>query len=333
MSKMAEGLRSPRAHSPQLSPIQDPESAKNLWYAVVGRATITALAYPIEYVKFLVQIGHEPLPPKPTRRLLGKPALGLPGAIEYMKYIKKVDGYSGLYRGLSVRLCANVVSGAVFAEVNRRLPEVQSFDDEEDDDTVTEEQRIVNFVKRTLKLMTAKCAALFVSQPFNVVCCRYMAQFVGREEKYVGILTSIVHIYREEGVPGLFSGLIPRMIGEVLTIWFASTISFVINAYVVQDKTLQSYVSATTMFLSSSVTYPFSLVGTVMAVSGSDLEAGRPPNMPVYPSWTECWQHLSRLGQLKRGSAIIWRYYQGPYIIDENGVPRPVSSPKMLASH
>ncbi|KAH7940299.1 hypothetical protein HPB52_023013 [Rhipicephalus sanguineus] len=310
---MAEGLRSPRAHSPQLSPIQDPESAKNLWYAVVGRATITALAYPIEYVKFLVQIGHEPLPPKPTRRLLGKPALGLPGAIEYMKYIKKVDGYSGLYRGLSVRLCANVVSGAVFAEVNRRLPEVQSFDDEEDDDTVTEEQRIVNFVKRTLKLMTAKCAALFVSQPFNVVCCRYMAQFVGREEKYVG--------------------LIPRMIGEVLTIWFASTISFVINAYVVQDKTLQSYVSATTMFLSSSVTYPFSLVGTVMAVSGSDLEAGRPPNMPVYPSWTECWQHLSRLGQLKRGSAIIWRYYQGPYIVDENGVPRPVSSPKMLASH
>ncbi|KAL3196007.1 hypothetical protein MRX96_045429 [Rhipicephalus microplus] len=333
MSKMAEELRSPRDRSPRLSPIQDPESAKNLWYAVVGRATITALAYPIEYVKFLVQIGHEPLPPKPTRRLFGKPALALPGAIEYMKYIKKVDGYSGLYRGLSVRLCANVVSGAVFAEVNRRLPEVQSFDDEEDDDTVTEEQRIVNFVKRTLKLMTAKCAALFVSQPFNVVCCRYMAQFVGREEKYVGIFTSIVHIYREEGVPGLFSGLIPRLIGEVLTIWFASTISFVINAYVVQDKTLQSYVSATTMFLSSSVTYPFSLVGTVMAVSGSDLEAGRPPNMAVYPSWTECWQHLSRLGQLKRGSSIIWRYYQGSYIIDENGVPRPVSSHKLLASH
>ncbi|KAH8030362.1 hypothetical protein HPB51_006794 [Rhipicephalus microplus] len=254
MSKMAEELRSPRDRSPRLSPIQDPESAKNLWYAVVGRATITALAYPIEYVKFLVQIGHEPLPPKPTRRLFGKPALALPGAIEYMKYIKKVDGYSGLYRGLSVRLCANVVSGAVFAEVNRRLPEVQSFDDEEDDDTVTEEQRIVNFVKRTLKLMTAKCAALFVSQPFNVVCCRYMAQFVGREEKYVG--------------------LIPRLIGEVLTIWFASTISFVINAYVVQDK-----------------------------------------------------------GQLKRGSSIIWRYYQGSYIIDENGVPRPVSSHKLLASH
>lgn len=249
-----------------------------------------------------------------------------------MKYIKKVDGYSGLYRGLSVRLCANVVSGAVFAEVNRRLPEVQSFEDEEDDETVTEEQRIVNFVKRTLKVMTAKCAAIFVSQPFNVVCCRYMAQFVGREEKYVGILTSVVDIYREEGILGLFSGLVPRLIGEVMTIWFANTISFVINAYVVQDKTLQSYVSATTMFLSSSVTYPFYLVGTVMAVSGSNLEAGKPPNMPIYPSWTECWQHLSRLGQLKRGSAIIWRYYQGPFIVDENGVPRPVSSPKLLAS-
>lgn len=250
-----------------------------------------------------------------------------------MTYIKKVDGYAGLYRGLSARLCANVVSGAVFAEVNRRLPEVQSFEDEEDDETVTEEQRIVNFVKRTFKLMTAKCAALFVAQPFNVVCFRYMAQFVGREEKYTGIFTSIVEIYREEGVLGLFSGLVPRVIGEVLTLWFANTVAFVINAYIVQDKTLQSYVSAMTMFFLSSVTYPFSLVGTVMAVSGCDLEAGRPPNMPIYPSWTECWQHLSRLNQLKRGSSVIWRYYYGPYIIDGSGVPRPVGAVKLQRTH
>lgn len=317
-----------RPSSPELSPLHEPNSAKDLCYAVVGRATITALAYPFDYVKFLVQIGHEPFPPKPTRRFFGKPALALPGAFEYMRHIKKIDGYAGLYRGLSVRLCANVVSGAVFSEVNRRLPEVQSFEEEEDDESVSEEQRIVNFVKRTLKLMTAKCAALFVSHPFNVVCLRYMAQFVGREEKYTGIFTSIVEIYREEGVAGLFSGLVPRLIGEVFTIWLASSVSFVINAYIVQDKTLQSYVSATTMFLSSSVTYPFALVGTVMAVSGSSLEAGKPPNMPVYPSWTECWYQLSRLGQLKRGSSILWRYYQGPYIIDERGVPRPVGAIK-----
>ncbi|XP_077493665.1 mitochondrial carrier homolog 2-like [Amblyomma americanum] len=333
MVKMAAPEERPRPPSPLISPIPDPESAKNLWYAVVGRATITAILYPIEYVKFLTQIGHEPLPPRPTRRFFGKPVLQLPGALEYMKHIKKVDGYSGLYRGLSVRLCANVVSGAVFAEVNRRLPEVRTFEDEEDDETVTEEQRIINFVKRTCKLMTAKCAALCVAQPFNVVCFRYMAQFVGREEKYTGIFTSVVEIYREEGVLGLFSGLVPRLIGEVLTIWFANTISFVINAYIVQDKTLQSYVSALTMFLSSSVTYPFSLVGTVMAVSGCSLEAGRPPNMPVYPSWSECWQHLNRLNQLKRGSSVIWRYYQGPYIIDESGVPRLVGAVNLQATH
>lgn len=309
----------------QLSSTQDPNSAKTLWYAVVGRAVITAVAYPFEYVKVLVQIGHEPLPPQPTRRLLGKPALALPGAFQYMKYIKKVDGYAGLYRGLSVRLCGNIVSGAVFSEVNRKLPDVRDFDDEEDDPDMTEEQRIINFIKRTCKLMAAKCAALVCSQPFNVITIRCMAQFVGREEKYVGILSSIGDIYREEGLKGLFSGLIPRLIGEVLTIWFANTIAFVINAYIVQDKTLQSYISATTMFLSSSVTYPFALVGTVMAVSGSGLRAGNPPNMPVYPSWTECWVHLSSIGQLKRGSAILWRYYQGPYVVDEKGVPRPVN--------
>ncbi|KAM7299347.1 mitochondrial carrier homolog 2 [Ixodes scapularis] len=308
----------------------EPTPVKNLWYAIVGRATITALAYPFEYVKVLVQIGHEPLPPKPTRRLLGKPALALPGAFEYMKYIKKVDGYAGLYRGLSVRLVGNVVSGAVFSEVNRKLPEVREFEDEEDDDDITEEERIINFVKRTLKLMTAKCAALVCAQPFNVVTVRCMAQFVGREEKYAGIFSSIGEIYREEGIMGLFSGLVPRLIGEVLTIWFASTIAFVINAYIVQDKTLQSYISATTLFLSSSVTYPFTLVGTVMAVSGSSLQAGTPPAMPIYPSWTECWRHLSSTGQLKRGSAILWRYYQGPYIVDERGVPMPAGSVKLL---
>ncbi|KAG0427058.1 hypothetical protein HPB47_025875 [Ixodes persulcatus] len=247
-----------------------------------------------------------------------------------VKYIKKVDGYAGLYRGLSVRLVGNVVSGAVFSEVNR----VREFEDEEDDDDITEEERIINFVKRTLKLMTAKCAALVCAQPFNVVTVRCMAQFVGREEKYAGIFSSIGEIYREEGIMGLFSGLVPRLIGEVLTIWFANTIAFVINAYIVQDKTLQSYISATTMFLSSSVTYPFTLVGTVMAVSGSSLQAGTPPAMPVYPSWTECWRHLSSTGQLKRGSAILWRYYQGPYIVDERGVPLPVGSVKLLkASH
>lgn len=242
-----------------------------------------------------------------------------------MKYIKKIDGFTGLYRGLSVKLCSNFVSGAVYSEIHRKLPAVRDFEDEEDDDDdLTEEQRILNFVRRTFKEMTAKCAALTCSQPFHVITVRYMAQFVGRETTYNGIVSSIGQIYREEGILGLFSGLIPRLVGEILTIWFANTIAFVINAYIIQDRTLQSYVSATTMFLSSSVMYPFTLVGTVMAVSGCGLQAGSPPNMPIYPSWTDCWSHLSSTSQLKRGSAILWRYYRGPYTVDRDGVAKPV---------
>ncbi|XP_064487907.1 mitochondrial carrier homolog 2-like [Ornithodoros turicata] len=314
------------------SEINETNSRKHIWYALVGRATLTAIAYPLEYVKVLIQLGHEPLPPRPTRRFFGKPALALPGAWEYIRYIKKVDGFTGLYRGLSARLCANFVSGAVYSEVNRKLPAVTDFEDEEDDDDITEEQRIINFAKRTCKEMTAKCIALTCSQPFHVITIRYMAQFVGRETTYDGILSSIAQIYKDEGILGLFSGLIPRLVGEILTIWFASSVAFVINAYIIQDRTLQGYVSATTMFLSSSVTYPFTLVGNVMAVSHSGLEVAAAPNMPAYVNWIDCWSHLSSVGQLKRGSSILWRYYQGPYVVDETGVAKPVKPVKTSGS-
>jgi len=45
------------------------------------------------------------------------------------------------------------------------------------------------------------------------------------------------------------------------------------------------------------------------------LVAGIPPQMPIYTSWTDCWSHLSRTNQLKRGSSILFRYYTGPQIV------------------
>ena len=44
------------------------------------------------------------------------------------------------------------------------------------------------------------------------------------------------------------------------------------------------------------------------------LVAGRPPQMPIYSSWIDCWKHLSRTDQLSRGSSMFLRYYKGAHL-------------------
>ena len=113
----------------------------------------------------------------------------------------------------------------------------------------------------------------------------------------------------------------------------ASSVSFTVSTYVLGDPryratiktavgvknnisfhTLIIYCNSPTFiqqFLSTSLTYPFHVVSACMAVNNSGLAAGQPPHMPIYVNWTDCWAHLSRNNQLKRGSSIIWRYYTG----------------------
>lgn len=100
-----------------------------------------------------------------------------------------------------------------------------------------------------------------------------MAQFVGREENYRGLFPSIYHVFKEEGLRGYFvyviekmfkillikfnyneilnsfRGLIPRMVGEVLTLWFAQVATFVINTYIVEEKVLRSYIGTSLMVI------------------------------------------------------------------------------------
>lgn len=158
----------------------------------------------------------------------------------------------------------------------------------------------------------SRSAALVASQPFHVIAVRMMAQFVGRETKYTGLVASAREIYDESGLSGFFRGLTPRLSGEMLCILLASSVGYVVNTYAVRDRRSHGFVSAVASFVASTLTYPFHVVSTCMAVSGSSLAAGRPPHMPVYVDWTDCWAHLSRDHQLKRGSSLLWRYYTGP---------------------
>ena len=81
------------------------------WGNIIFRCGIVTATHPIDYAKTLIQLGYEPIAPKPTTTFLGRPALGLPSvfkyskyktSINYIKYLKNkscllIDSCSGLY--------------------------------------------------------------------------------------------------------------------------------------------------------------------------------------------------------------------------------------------
>lgn len=176
---------------------------------------------------------------------------------------------------------------------------------------------------------------IVAAHPFHVISLRMMSQFIGKEKFYTSIVASIMEIYRNEGIRGFFSGIIPKLIGDLLCLIVASSTVYVVNKYIVHDKNGRQYsagfiqVDRTTnliyisnikyirfiififflQFTFSNILYPLSVVSTCMAVTGCRLLAGQPPIMPVYKNWIDCLSDLYERGELKRGNSIFWRYY------------------------
>uniref|UniRef100_A0A7N6AY82 Mitochondrial carrier 1 n=1 Tax=Anabas testudineus TaxID=64144 RepID=A0A7N6AY82_ANATE len=243
-------------------------------------AGVTAITHPLLYVKLLIQVGHEPLPPTVGTTMFGRRVLYLPGFFSYAQHIVKVDGKTGLFRGLSPRIASSVISTVVRGKV------------------------------RQVKLYTG--LKHFVFWRCIIMSVRCMAQFVGREVKYGGIFSCIIKIFKEEGVAGFYVGLMPHVLGEVLFLWCCNLLAHFINTYAVDENFTQaSAVRSYTKFVMgiavSVLTYPFMLVADLMAVNNCGLAAGLPPHSPIFKSWLHCWDHLSQKGLLFRGSSFFFR--------------------------
>lgn len=289
---------------------KEPET---LWSDIAGRILINAITYPIEYAKVLIQIGYEPIPPKPTVTFFGKPALKLPNAFTYVKYIKSVDGFTGCYRGLVPKVCAYTVGTIACDKTLEYLtnPEEQNENEDERDESV-KRKRVINTI---IKGVISRTVAIIVSHPLEVISLRMMAQFVGGETKYSSLLGSFLEIYRENGILGYYAGLIPRIIGSAAVIVLSGISTYAINNYVIPEPAMKPYTGSTMKFVATTVMYPFLVVSHCMAVNDCGLVAGLPPHMPVYKNWHHCWSHLSTHNQLKRGSSLLWRYYTGPQML------------------
>jgi hypothetical protein len=120
-----------------------------------------------------------------------------------MGVIRKRDGFTGMYAGLLPRLAGLGIAQRVEEEFDKFWPEEERKDeeidggtDDDDDDDVT---RLIECIKR---LSAKRLVVVLATQPLHVMAVRAMAQFVGRENKYNGILAPIKDVFHENGILG-----------------------------------------------------------------------------------------------------------------------------------
>ncbi|KAM6982976.1 mitochondrial carrier homolog 1-like isoform 2-T2 [Tautogolabrus adspersus] len=266
-------------------------------------AGVTAITHPLLYVKLLIQVGHEPLPPTVGSTMFGRRVLYLPGFFSYAQHIVKLDGKRGLFRGLSPR----IVSSTISTVVRSKVKQVERLSKKGDVQT-----SLRKVFQETSQEMIIQCLSRVATHPFHVMSVRCMAQFVGREVKYGGMFSCMVKIFKEEGVAGFYVGIVPHVLGEVLFLWCCNLLAHFINTYAVdenfsQASAVRSYTKFVMGIAVSVLTYPFMLVADLMVVNNCGLAAGLPPRSPVFNSWLHCWNHLSQKGHLFRGSSFFFR--------------------------
>ncbi|XP_044317126.1 mitochondrial carrier homolog 2 [Drosophila rhopaloa] len=267
------------------------------------RLGYNALLYPYEFAKVLIQLGHEPLQARPFHLALfhRRPRLFLPGVHRYVQHIQQVDGYLGAYRGLTARLAACTVDfllGDVLLAVLHFGPYKRGAKEE-----LSLKEFWWNLTRDSIRLATA----VALSQPFYVVMVRQIAQFVGRERVYEGVLASLMVLLKSEGYAGLFAGIVPRLLGEWAVLAVTSCVSHLCQRLLPMSRNQQQYNAVIIQMLASLLMYPLEVTSACMAVTGAPLAACEPPSMPLYNHWADCLTDLYARGGHNRGAILFWR--------------------------
>lgn len=188
-------------------------------------------------------------------------------------HIKKIDGLAGCFRGLTPKLVGNILSSHFGEQIAdyfdyKKLGEEKEFDNPENE--------LEDYYKRyEIKLkrdLVTHTAGAIIASPFHVISIRMMAQFVGKETKYSTIFGSIIQIYKDEGIWGFFSGLIPRLVFDLSCVIVASTATYVVGRHFIREKEGRAYFGSLSSFICSSIFYPLNVVSTCMVVNGSGYE-------------------------------------------------------------
>lgn len=259
-----------------------------------------SLKHPLEFSKLLYQVGFESTTKISTAQ---NTILTIQRIVDNIIYVKNTDGYRGCYKGLTAKLCENIVGSIATKKMLTYIDK---------DNTIKQAARcsnkyhkkenliLTNFQKKNVvakRLLAISFASILASHPFRVVSLRMMAQFVGKEAKYNNILKSVLTIYKEEGIFGIYSGVVPKITGEILEI--------IINIYLThllckffETSNKQLMCTHATRIMGCFIKYPFENVSNCMAINNSGLAAASTPYFPNYTSWIQCWSHLYKNSRL-----------------------------------
>jgi len=275
---------------------------------IVASCLLTTASHPFAFIKTLTQLGHEPLKPYYKRRLFsGVYTLVYPGPVSYLSYVKGIDGFFGVYRGLKFSLISTALQKVTHDYTNQQLEEYLSARSYASDE-ISNYEELVAETKSTGVQIASRSAAIIVCHPFTVMSVRCMAQFVGRETFYNSVSGSIREIYKEDGILGFFSGIAPRLISDALAVAGCNVLLYIWRKY--REKIEESSLAVTKMLLDmvlTNFTYPFSLTSNIMCVNSERLLVCYGRFNPCHKSWIDCFSYLYQKGQLKRGSKIIFR--------------------------
>lgn len=279
----------------------------------VDSLTLTA-THPITYVKTLIQLGHEPMDPYLARNwAFWSEGFYRPGFLRYSLHIKSMDGFFGLFRGLTPRLGSCLTYNITSRILEEQLAKHVNLCPEEADVNESWEAGFVKTGQKIAQKSLAETGAIIISHPLHVLAIRSMAQFISREEAYDSLIGGILEIKDEEGIKGFFAGLAPKLVGAILGIAFIETLSFALKKQLnncddevkAENKDLfqliNQHIAMFASVIAGSFTYPFVLTSTIMAVNGSRLKCAS-----GHKEWTSCLSELRALKAQQRGSSIFF---------------------------
>ncbi|CAI4232522.1 unnamed protein product [Auanema sp. JU1783] len=295
----------------------------------VGNLVLNAVTWPLQCVKTLIQLGHEPFPLSTGRVFVcaGRNAYFLPNAFSYGRQLATQQGFTILYTGLdaaSVALITNkLTTRCMIKYIDKNYPEIGGIEEvpqDAEEKDLTDHQSFKRQLRNAIRESVVVVAATVVSRPFTVIAIRQIGQLIGKEVKYGSVFSSLKIIGNEEGPAGLFSGLVPQIVGNLVIVWGVHALGHIadralVHAGVYEEedeqskknaKDLGAFLNIAVPYIVNSWSYPYTVVSTVMAVAGSGLAVSVLPYSPSFGAWQNAFDYLSPSG-LKRGSRLFLR--------------------------
>uniref|UniRef100_A0A183C6E2 Mitochondrial carrier homolog 2 n=1 Tax=Globodera pallida TaxID=36090 RepID=A0A183C6E2_GLOPA len=299
--------------------------------------------HPLAFANTLMKLGHEPYPLSRGKKwiMFGEPVYFHPNIFKYLTNVCRSHGFMTICTGFGANLVAFVAYDSFCAFTARFMdqsyPEIGG---KLDDDMlqVDNANNLDNYqlfrvkFRQAIRDTISHCVGTIVARPFIVIMVRQIAQHISNEYKYqpFNFFQPLLHIGAQEGPAGFFSGLVPQLVGEFIFVWGMVSLGYGVELGIrylekdqePSDQTIFTHLRSSYNFLVrwfvSSWRYPFDVVSTVLAVSGSGLAVSMLPFSPSFTHWSDAYDYMLP-SEIYRGQKIVFRAEKGPVRVGTDG--------------